>query len=74
MIVDFDLPTITISKSLKSNAKCWLKDPSLSEAWSKIPEKLAFYDYIGNNSVKRDHSEFNFLILEKCLVDYMLLE
>ncbi|WP_284236291.1 hypothetical protein, partial [Gluconobacter cerinus] len=22
---------------------------SLSEAWSKIPEKLAFYDYIGNN-------------------------
>ncbi|EMS51255.1 Photosystem II CP47 chlorophyll apoprotein [Triticum urartu] len=25
---------------------------SLSEAWSKIPEKLAFYDYIGNNSAK----------------------
>ncbi|KAG6540740.1 hypothetical protein Mapa_017876 [Marchantia paleacea] len=25
---------------------------SLSEAWSKIPEKLAFYDYIGNNPAK----------------------
>nr|YP_009862990.1 photosystem II 47 kDa protein [Anthoceros punctatus]QKD76445.1 photosystem II 47 kDa protein [Anthoceros punctatus] len=25
---------------------------SLSEAWSKIPEKLAFYDYIGNNLAK----------------------
>ncbi|MBA0725224.1 hypothetical protein Golax_021827 [Gossypium laxum] len=24
----------------------------LSEAWSKIPEKLAFYDYIGNNLTK----------------------
>ncbi|KAG6738526.1 hypothetical protein POTOM_058146 [Populus tomentosa] len=24
----------------------------LSEAWSKIPEKLAFYDYIGNNPAK----------------------
>jgi photosystem II CP47 chlorophyll apoprotein len=25
---------------------------SLSEAWNKIPEKLAFYDYIGNNPAK----------------------
>ncbi|PIN26955.1 hypothetical protein CDL12_00277 [Handroanthus impetiginosus] len=25
---------------------------SLSGAWSKIPEKLAFYDYIGNNPAK----------------------
>nr|ANB40217.1 CP47 chlorophyll apoprotein of photosystem II [Koshicola spirodelophila] len=25
---------------------------SLSEAWSKIPEKLVFYDYIGNNPAK----------------------
>jgi photosystem II CP47 chlorophyll apoprotein len=25
---------------------------SLSEAWAKIPEKLAFYDYIGNNPAK----------------------
>nr|QIT06802.1 photosystem II 47 kDa protein [Cyperus fuscus]QIT06803.1 photosystem II 47 kDa protein [Cyperus fuscus] len=25
---------------------------SLSEAWSNIPEKLAFYDYIGNNPAK----------------------
>jgi len=25
---------------------------SLTEAWSKIPEKLAFYDYIGNNPAK----------------------
>ncbi|MFQ6667147.1 hypothetical protein Gotur_033262, partial [Gossypium turneri] len=28
------------------------ENQSLSEAWSKIPEKLAFYDYIGNNSAK----------------------
>nr|YP_009326876.1 photosystem II CP47 reaction center [Codium simulans]ANJ70810.1 photosystem II CP47 reaction center [Codium simulans] len=25
---------------------------SLSEAWNQIPEKLAFYDYIGNNPAK----------------------
>nr|WGO61876.1 photosystem II 47 kDa protein [Aneura pinguis] len=25
---------------------------SLSQSWSKIPEKLAFYDYIGNNPAK----------------------
>ena len=25
---------------------------SLSESWTKIPEKLAFYDYIGNNPAK----------------------
>ncbi|KAI3945350.1 hypothetical protein MKW92_027881 [Papaver armeniacum] len=25
---------------------------SVSEAWSKIPEKLVFYDYIGNNPAK----------------------
>ncbi len=25
---------------------------SLSEAWSKIPEKLAFYDYVGNSPAK----------------------
>ncbi|KAL5642676.1 hypothetical protein ACJX0J_003416 [Zea mays] len=30
---------------------------SLSEAWSKIPEKLAFYDYIGNNPARGDYSE-----------------
>ncbi|PHT94654.1 Photosystem II CP47 reaction center protein [Capsicum annuum] len=28
------------------------ENQSLSEAWSKIPEKLAFYDYISNNPVK----------------------
>ncbi|KAK5784000.1 hypothetical protein PVK06_038518 [Gossypium arboreum] len=28
------------------------ENQSLSEAWSKIPEKLAFYDYIGNNPTK----------------------
>jgi photosystem II CP47 chlorophyll apoprotein len=25
---------------------------SLSQAWRQIPEKLAFYDYIGNNPAK----------------------
>jgi photosystem II CP47 chlorophyll apoprotein len=25
---------------------------SLPEAWAQIPEKLAFYDYIGNNPAK----------------------
>ncbi len=25
---------------------------SLSEAWSKVPEKLAFYDYVGNSPAK----------------------
>ena len=25
---------------------------SLSQAWSRIPDKLAFYDYIGNNPAK----------------------
>ncbi|KAL2925988.1 Photosystem II CP47 reaction center protein [Bienertia sinuspersici] len=29
-----------------------VENQSLSEAWSKIPEKLAFYDYIGNNPAK----------------------
>lgn len=29
-----------------------LSGASLSEAWNKIPEKLAFYDYIGNNPAK----------------------
>ncbi|KAF3617094.1 Photosystem II CP47 reaction center protein [Capsicum annuum] len=28
------------------------ENQSLSEAWSKITEKLAFYDYIGNNPAK----------------------
>ncbi|KAG2252083.1 hypothetical protein Bca52824_082219 [Brassica carinata] len=28
------------------------ENQSASEAWSKIPEKLAFYDYIGNNPAK----------------------
>ncbi|KAG2252082.1 hypothetical protein Bca52824_082218 [Brassica carinata] len=28
------------------------ENQSVSEAWSKIPEKLAFYDYIGNNPAK----------------------
>ncbi|XP_063936263.1 photosystem II CP47 reaction center protein-like [Daucus carota subsp. sativus] len=28
------------------------ENQSLSEAWSKIPKKLAFYDYIGNNPAK----------------------
>jgi photosystem II CP47 chlorophyll apoprotein len=34
-----------VQKSLESGS-------STSEAWSKIPEKLAFYDYIGNNPAK----------------------
>jgi photosystem II CP47 chlorophyll apoprotein len=25
---------------------------SLSDSWNKVPEKLAFYDYIGNNPAK----------------------
>ncbi|KAI3932346.1 hypothetical protein MKW92_040780 [Papaver armeniacum] len=29
-----------------------VENQSVSEAWSKIPEKLAFYDYIGNNPAK----------------------
>ncbi|CAL5209163.1 unnamed protein product [Lathyrus oleraceus] len=29
-----------------------VENQSLSEAWSKIPEKLAFYDYISNNPAK----------------------
>jgi photosystem II CP47 chlorophyll apoprotein len=36
------------------------KNQSLSEAWSKIPEKkknISFYDYIGNNPTKGDYSE-----------------
>lgn len=28
------------------------KGESLSQAWSQIPEKLAFYDYVGNNPAK----------------------
>ncbi|KAF6136710.1 hypothetical protein GIB67_018713 [Kingdonia uniflora] len=28
------------------------KNQCLSESWSKIPEKLVFYDYIGNNPAK----------------------
>jgi photosystem II CP47 chlorophyll apoprotein len=28
------------------------KDNNLSKAWRQIPEKLAFYDYIGNNPAK----------------------
>ncbi|RZC72696.1 hypothetical protein C5167_048177 [Papaver somniferum] len=28
------------------------ENQSVSEAWSKIPENLAFYDYIGNNPAK----------------------
>jgi hypothetical protein len=28
------------------------KNLNLSEAWSKIPENLTFYDYIGNNPTK----------------------
>jgi photosystem II CP47 chlorophyll apoprotein len=38
----------TIAKILNGLAE----NISLSEAWSKIPEKLAFYDYIGNNPAK----------------------
>eukprot|EP00959_Pyramimonas_sp_CCMP1952_P305503 6392831-Pyramimonas_sp.AAC.1 len=37
--------TRRVQKSLASGS-------SLSDAWSKIPEKLAFYDYIGNNPAK----------------------
>jgi len=28
------------------------ENQSLSEAWSKIPEKLAYYDYMGNDPAK----------------------
>ncbi|QCE14657.1 photosystem II CP47 chlorophyll apoprotein [Vigna unguiculata] len=42
------LPARNISKSW-----CWAtENQNLSEAWSKIPEKLAFYDYIENNPAK----------------------
>jgi hypothetical protein len=30
---------------------------SLSAAWSQIPEKLAFYDYVGNNPARAVCSE-----------------
>ncbi|KAK5842368.1 hypothetical protein PVK06_004715 [Gossypium arboreum] len=33
------------------------ENQSLSEAWSKIPEKLAFYDYIGNNPASQKVTE-----------------
>ena len=35
----------TVNNSLK-------KGESISQAWSQIPEKLAFYDYVGNNPAK----------------------
>jgi photosystem II CP47 chlorophyll apoprotein len=39
-------------KYIEELVHSWLKNQSLSEAWSKIPEKLAFYYYIGNNLAK----------------------
>ena len=39
-------------KYIKELVQDWLKNQSLSEAWSKIPEKLAFYYYIRNNPAK----------------------
>ena len=36
-----------ISKRVQENVA---EGNSLEFAWSQIPEKLAFYDYIGNNS------------------------
>ena len=35
-----------IDKRVQSNLA---EGKSLSDAWAQIPEKLAFYDYIGNN-------------------------
>ena len=39
---------------------------SLSEAWSKIPEKLAFYDYIGINLKLFNLLLFNFKNRKNC--------
>jgi hypothetical protein len=44
-----DSITEEIARLVQSNLA---KGLSLSEAWNKIPEKLAFYDYIGNNPAK----------------------
>jgi photosystem II CP47 chlorophyll apoprotein len=38
-----------IDKRVQSNLA---SGKSLSDAWAQIPEKLAFYDYIGNNPAK----------------------
>lgn len=38
-----------IERRVQSNL---INGSSLSEAWNKIPEKLAFYDYVGNNPAK----------------------
>ena len=38
-----------IDKRVQSNLA---SGKSLSDAWADIPEKLAFYDYIGNNPAK----------------------
>ena len=43
----------TSSKKLRDVLKLLLNEGlSLSQAWSRIPDKLAFYDYIGNNPAK----------------------
>jgi hypothetical protein len=49
----FSTKEISITEEIERRVQISLSNgSSLSEAWSKIPEKLAFYDYIGNNPAK----------------------
>jgi hypothetical protein len=48
------LTILTLVTKFNKKGPLWetAENLTLSEAWSKIPEKLAFYDYIGNNLAK----------------------
>jgi hypothetical protein len=43
---------IVVISNKKSNDKLKHQKSYQSQAWSRIPDKLAFYDYIGNNPAK----------------------
>ncbi|RZC47502.1 hypothetical protein C5167_040465 [Papaver somniferum] len=45
-------PRIFPARNISRVSAGLAENQSVSEAWSKIPEKLAFYDYIGNNPAK----------------------
>jgi Fe2+ or Zn2+ uptake regulation protein len=49
-VLEFCDPRIQQIKQTMENKE--IKGLSDSEAWSQIPDKLAFYDYIGNNPAK----------------------
>jgi hypothetical protein len=40
---------VSSNKKFKKRVQTSLASGSSAAAWSQIPEKLAFYDYIGNN-------------------------